>query len=525
MAEVADPRPSLPRGEGAVSRESAVCARVFWTWLLVRTVLWTVMLFLVQPNPSLDVVEMLVWGRERQWGYHKHPPLPAWLAELFYQASGGSFLGVYFAGYLCVALTVWAVWRLAGKLLAPRLALLSALALDAILYYNWFGQEFNHNVVVTTFWTLTACWGLFALRTGRVRSWLLLGCFAGLGVQAKYSLVFLALPLLLFLVLEPTARQVWKTPGPYVALTAATFLFLPHLVWLVRNDFPTLRYALARTEPDDKENEDDLEGPRPAPPNPWGRVTYPAHFALNQALALLPLGLLVLPALTLRRRPVQGQDALARRYLWTVILGPFLVQIALAGATGMALRPMWGMSLWALAGLAIFHTWELKPPDRVGLHLGRAFVLAGAVFFFGAMGQALVFSRPSRSHFPGKRLAEEVTHLWRQRCGTPLSMVAGGYWLAGTVSLWAPDRPRVYASPWPDPPLPSPVASPWASDEDFLRTGGVLLWDATRYGERMPRPLQARFPTAEPVPILTLPTRGEGKKGPARIGVALVPPS
>src|SRR5574343_238920 len=30
---------------------------------------------------SLDMVESLYWGREMEWGYYKHPPFFAWLAN------------------------------------------------------------------------------------------------------------------------------------------------------------------------------------------------------------------------------------------------------------------------------------------------------------------------------------------------------------------------------------------------------------------------------------------------------------
>src|SRR5260370_35113132 len=40
---------------------------------------WTLLPLLTHPNAPLDVVEGAAWGREWQWGYHKGPPLFAWI--------------------------------------------------------------------------------------------------------------------------------------------------------------------------------------------------------------------------------------------------------------------------------------------------------------------------------------------------------------------------------------------------------------------------------------------------------------
>ena len=63
------------------------CDGVLAGWLVVRTVAWT-LVALTQANPPLDAVEWVAWGRHWQAGYHKHPPLAAWLAELASMLSG-----------------------------------------------------------------------------------------------------------------------------------------------------------------------------------------------------------------------------------------------------------------------------------------------------------------------------------------------------------------------------------------------------------------------------------------------------
>src|SRR5437764_488987 len=118
-------------------QEQRRCARLFWGWLALRTALWTALATLSQPNAPLDLIEWLTWGHEWRWGYHKHPPFPAWIAEAFSLFSPGSLWTVYLASYLTTALCFWAVWRLGRELLPPRLALLAALSLEGILFFNY----------------------------------------------------------------------------------------------------------------------------------------------------------------------------------------------------------------------------------------------------------------------------------------------------------------------------------------------------------------------------------------------------
>src|SRR5215218_2553519 len=76
------------------------CARLFWAWLVARTAFWTVVAVVGVPNAPLDLIEWLAWGHEWQWGYPKHPPFPAWIAEVFSWLGSGDVWGVYLASYL-----------------------------------------------------------------------------------------------------------------------------------------------------------------------------------------------------------------------------------------------------------------------------------------------------------------------------------------------------------------------------------------------------------------------------------------
>jgi len=60
----------------------------------------------------LDIIEGLAWGHERQLGYHKGPPLFAWLVELAAVLSGKQLWLIYLESQICVAVAFFGVWQL-----------------------------------------------------------------------------------------------------------------------------------------------------------------------------------------------------------------------------------------------------------------------------------------------------------------------------------------------------------------------------------------------------------------------------
>src|SRR5215470_6151313 len=76
--------------------------------LVLHVVVWTALPALLSHNLQLDLAEDLALGREWQLGYWKHPPLPWWLADLAYRATG-DVRAVYLLGPLAAAACIWLV--------------------------------------------------------------------------------------------------------------------------------------------------------------------------------------------------------------------------------------------------------------------------------------------------------------------------------------------------------------------------------------------------------------------------------
>ena len=389
-----------------VSLNDASCGdptvRWFWLFAIGHLILWFLVPTLTQPNAPLDTLEMLYWGHEWQWGYFKHPPLPAWIAEASCQLLGRAAWPTYLAAQLCVVMCFWAVWKLAREIMRPWHALCAAFVLEASYYYNYTTPELNNNVVSRTFWALTIFFFHRALTREQNRWWMLTGISVGLGLLSRYDTFVLIAIMLGFAILHPAARKCWRTAGPYLGLAAGLLLVAPHLHWLVTSDFPTIRYFQSRSS--------GTEG--------WERhLINPTTFFITQMGAILPVAWLAAPlVMSWKPRRFSDHERFHRDFLLCMALGPFLFILAVSASLGFALKSMWGTALWSYTGVLLLYVVHLRENALASKRVLSLSMATTLVFAVGLTlrNTALPFVRHegSRVHFSGDELADEVQQRW-----------------------------------------------------------------------------------------------------------------
>src|SRR5262249_4561316 len=200
---------------------------------------------LASHNLQLDLVEDLALGKEWQIGYWKHPPLPWWLADVAYRLTG-DVRAVYVLGPLSTAICLWAVWRLGCLGVNRECALIAALALEGIHFYNYSAVMFAHDQCQLPFWALST-WLLYrAITTRKPLDWLLSGLFLALAIWSKYAGLLLIGTILLMFLFDPTARKCWQTAGPYLMGFSFALIAASQAWWLMRSGFQPFAYVDAR---------------------------------------------------------------------------------------------------------------------------------------------------------------------------------------------------------------------------------------------------------------------------------------
>jgi len=475
----------------------------FAAFAALHVVVWTALPSVLFFNLPLDLIEARTYGPEWQLGHDKLPPLPWWLAEIAYRLVGADF-AFYLLSQLVVLASFALVWATALRIVGAAGALASVLIIDGLHYFNFTAPKFNHDVLQLPFWAL-AGWSFHAaIRRGRLRDWAWLGLALGLALWAKYFVVVLALPLAAFVLIDRQARRALRTGGPYVAIAVAVGVALPHLAWLIAQNFAPLAYAEARA----------------AAGGALDHLTRPLLFVGGQILWLLPALLIALPLVRPRAgRMADPPDAVDRRIVALLAFGPAVLLIAAALLTGRRLIAMWGYPLWLFLGLwlvvAARPLIDRTRLQRVAATWGVVTALYGLAFIAHYGVLPYVDHRYRTSVFPGDRLAAEIAERFRAATGEPLRYVVADMWLGGNIHHYAPGQPRTLIDG-------RPARAPWIDLADLRAHGAAVVWTGEERAS-LPPQYAAIAAGAEVQPPFDLPMRfGNGR---VPVGWAILRPA
>ncbi|MEJ2377298.1 MAG: glycosyltransferase family 39 protein [Pseudolabrys sp.] len=450
------------RASTLLERIAAYPGHAFTAFLALHAAVWTLLPTLIYPNLPLDLIEALMYGREWQLGYDKLPPLPWWLVQIAYRLVGHDF-AYYLLAEISVCAAFVLIYAAARRLVGSIGALVSVLIIDGLHYLNYTAAKFNHDVIQLPFWALAAFSYHRALRERRNADWLLLGLALGLSLWAKYFVVVLAAPMVLFALVDRDARKVLATRGPYIAIAVALVTVAPHVVWLIKTDFLPLAYAEHRA----------------VLPRGWyDHIWHPFLFAVSQLFFLIPSLIIAGPLFWPRRsagEPAaagQADDFDLRIVTW-LAFGPFATVIAMGVVSGRGAVAMWGYPLWLFFGL-----WLVLMARRLLADLRLARILTTWAIVFACLSAAFYINYdvlPRFDHryravfFPGGSLGREITQRYHAITNKKLDYVIGTMWDGGNLAHYSPDQPQVLVDG-------KPKRAPWISLTDLKRQGGVVVW-------------------------------------------------
>jgi hypothetical protein len=435
--------------------------QIFWGFFVVHMFLWTLAPTLICPNAPLDVIEGYAWGHEWLMGTYKHPPMQAWWLEIFEYVTFRATWGHFLASQLAIGGAFWAVWKTGLRIVSARAALVGVVLLEGIIYYNFTSPEFNPNVLQICFWALIGHSYLNAIKDNKAIDWTLLGLWSACGLYSKYSTVLLLGSLLILTLVRPESRRKFRSIGPYFAVCVATVLFLPHVLWLQQNNFPSFSYAQERMQSD---HVGILKS----------TVLIPMLFLGSQILAMLPAILMWLTLLE-RPKPAPKQDLkkFDKAFLATVSFGPCILVLIARILFGLNIHDMWAMPFWNFIGLWALATFRLPLSESALQRFSYSFLIIAFGILAGYVGSVYFYpyisGKAQRINFPGHLLAKKVDDAWRGRYTKPVQYIIGDTWPAGNIAYYAPQRPHVFIHG-------DTAISPWINPEDVKRQGAIIVW-------------------------------------------------
>ena len=129
---------------------------IFYIFVITHLLFWTLVPSLTNQNLPLDTIEHLAWGSNLDWGFNKHPPMVAYVLEIFYQMFGSQDWSYYLLSQIFVITSFFYIFNFSKEIFNNNLfSLISVLIIETIYFYNFTTPEFNVNVCELPFWSAT----------------------------------------------------------------------------------------------------------------------------------------------------------------------------------------------------------------------------------------------------------------------------------------------------------------------------------------------------------------------------------
>ena len=451
-------------------------ACIVYLFIAFHLVLWFSVGFFSQRAPHWDNVESLVWSQYIEWGYFKHPPIATWIIHCFISIFGRSFWVTYLAGQLSVALMLLVVWRIGLSLTTPVRAASSVILTSLVIYYNVWGIVSNHNTLQLLPIALLLWVSLLAMRQPLWWRWGLVGLMAAVCVLTKYSAMIWLAVLGLWMVSDRRMHRPKPWLGVALAALIALLAIAPHVDWLMREGYQTIKYLENQT----KEHS--------------SYISMLSRFLFSQLGRITPVciafGILYwsLRREALKQFLVKAPEPQAPnewRFICMMTFGPLILTL-IAGVYMMNLRANWGTTFFILTGLFAIR-WlpviDEKKLMELVLKIGLSINLLLALWMAFSNGFLVdVTDRTSRVNFPATEFANKVDQVWADSMGDqPLKLVAGETWFAGVTSVKSKYHPVAYL-------YGRRARAPWVTEKMIHDCGVLLLVDRRETNKRPPPP-------------------------------------
>ena len=482
--------------------------RAALVFCLAYATLWFVYGVIAKSAQDLnaDMAEMVVWTRELALGYPKHPPLLAYVLWAWFKVFPFADWAYLLLAVVTVSAGIFLAIELCAEWLAKEKLAVVPFLLATIPFYNFLGLKFDQNSTLIPLWAL-AMWAMLRALDTRHLGWAALaGLAAAAAMLVKYWSVFLIAALALAAVMHPKRRDYFRSAAPWV--TAGVFLVAvaPHVVWLVRENFPPITWVTTRRVA--ASFGDTIASMLEALGGTF------AYAAVAFALVLF----FVRPSPTALRDGFLPQDE--RRMAANLFYVPLLLPVVPALIKNINLLSLWNTPALNLLPVMLLGSPLVTVPRVAVLRVASVVtVMTGLIVLASPFVAFTQLKRGVENDAAYARLLMEATEReWRKDTAKPLKLIAGPFVLVSTAAFYGKDQPSTYAHF-------SNYLSPWVDDARIGRDGIAIMCTDVPLCLQYMNEVAARHGGASHQAEVTLTRRWLGFEGPpARFHIAIVPP-
>ncbi|MGB0907655.1 MAG: ArnT family glycosyltransferase [Maricaulaceae bacterium] len=193
-----------------------------------------------------DEAQYWAWSKNLDWGYFTKPPLIAWVIASTTSVFGDAEWAVRISSPFLHSITGFVIF------LTGRVLFNAQTGFWAACIYLFMPALWLSSLIVSTDVSLLLCWAVALHAAVLMRrdgpSWprgLQLGLAIGIGMLAKYAMLFFVLALLAGMIFDAPSRRAFLSRYGLAAGVIAAVLITPNVMWNARHDFATLSHTAA----------------------------------------------------------------------------------------------------------------------------------------------------------------------------------------------------------------------------------------------------------------------------------------
>jgi hypothetical protein len=216
---------------------------VFAVLVVMLTLVRLIGLHLSVVDLFFDESQYWAWAQAPAFGYFSKPPLLAWIITASQTVCGASEACIRAPAPLLHGATAFLIYAIGQRLFSARAGFWSGL-----IYLLAPGVVFSTRIISTDV-PLLFCWALALLAFVELRrapNWgwaVLLGLAIGIGMLAKYAMIYFVACAVLAAIMDEGSRRLWRRPQLWVALAIGVVVLAPNLMWNAANGFVTLKHT------------------------------------------------------------------------------------------------------------------------------------------------------------------------------------------------------------------------------------------------------------------------------------------
>jgi hypothetical protein len=432
--------------------------RVLIFSLIAYSEVWVAYAIIAKSTQGIhaDMAEVFSWSWDLEWGTHKHPPLLPALVSLWFSIFPVSDWAYYLLAVTSTAVAIYFTWLLSGFWLEGAKRAAVPFLLMLIPFYNFLALKLDHNAILVPLWAITTYAFVRSFQTRSILWSVAAGVFAGLVVLAKYWSFFLLLGLASAALADSQRLSYLKSWSPWIITIVSFALFLPHIVWLEANHYPTFIAAQNRLANSSAETAWCL----------WG---YLYSSIVYVAGPLLAVALLAKPSRSALIDTLFPHDR-ERRFAAVMFWVPLLAAIPFAIFMQVRLTSLWTMSALSLFGVVL-----LSSPL---VHFTReSAAVVAAITIIVSIAALLASPLVAIEKLHGgvenhaaytRAVAKEVQKQWEQTTTQPLHIVGSVFSMASSVAFYLKKKalPVVFDAP---------TRPPWDTPETIDQFGAAMI--------------------------------------------------